>query len=627
MLTSPLCRWGALGLVFVVGCAAGGQSEDDADVTGPDGGQLDAGEIVGSDGGQVDAGNPDAGRVGSVAAPVVDGEPRADHRRPSWVWTLPDGAEAFRVRIDGGAWAELAVDTRWYTAPSDLADGAHRFEVQARDAEGLYGPSGRFDTEVALIARDGDSFWRMHRAMATSPHGHVCAISAHNAYEDGLASAAANLTETLRVVHAAQSAGADLIELDIVEAGGQVLVDHDDTGATARASLADVLDDAALRSGDQILFIEIKETTPTEAFVRALLDIIAARRADYAHDGRHVVLRTFNNRRANLDHARTLLDSPEYVLIRPYVRLSVLFSRAEASRALIDSAAERYDMVEFEYRSPELMRHVAQARSLGLGVNVYTIPSAFGEVFVASMRESIDAVTVDYPIAASRRVVEEDNGQFFLDASGELDSSVSTVASHHTGMAVVPLPVNGAGAPRLAVGGPSDPLVGGRLVFESSAMRAARLYDADARAGEGVFLAAVVRFGTLAIPDATTMSVLAKSNTGGWALELRNPSGSEGTILRFGVYVGGAYHYATAPASALTTSRAHFITCAYDGDGGVRMWIDNDAGPVMVVSTRGGVVNNDVPMMLGADPEDGGAARFYFDGEIQMAMVQAWGAH
>lgn len=623
----------------VAGCAAGGEDDaGQADAASPDAGPTDAGPLdagpldagpldafVPDDGGPSDAGEEDSGAT--VTAPVVDGEPRADHRRPSWVYSVPAGAVGFRVRIDGGAFVDLDVATTVYTAPVDLSDGLHTFGVRARDEEGRYGPEGTFDTTVSPIEREGDLFWRADRVMATSPLGHVAAISAHNAYEDGLASAGANLAETVRILHAAQTAGADLLELDLVDVGGVPRVEHDDTGNPARAALADVLDDALLRAGNQVLFLEIKETTPTEAFVRALLDLLAARRGDYARAGRPVVLRAFHSIRANLDLARTLLDTDEYVLLRPYVRLSVLFSRGAATRALVrDAVTNGYDMVELEYRSADLLTSVSLARSLGLGVNVYTIPATFGEVFVANLRESVDAITVDYPIALSRAVVTDDNAQVFVDVSQQTDATVGAVPYLRTGFPADGLAVNGGGEPLLRIGAESDPLFGARLVFEPAATRSAALYDADALPGEGVFVAVHVRFGTLTLVDGDTMSVLAKTNAGGYGLELFNPTGTAPTVLRFGVYVGGAYRYATIPASALTTTRAHFITCAYDGDGGVRMWVDNDDGAVAIVSATGGITNNDLPVILGADPQ-AGASRYFFDGELQMALVQSWGAH
>lgn len=625
--------------LFFAACATGGSSPDasterDASSNRNDAGPaLDAFVPLPEDGGgaldaSLDAGTmePDSGAL--VGAPLVDGEPRADHRRPSWVWTVPEGAEGFRVRIDDGAWETLDLGTTHYTAPSDLSDGLHRFEVQARDVEGRYGPSGHFETTVELIERPGDWWWRTDRVLATTPLGHPAAISAHNAYSDTLSTAEANRNATLTRLHEAQNQGADLLELDLVDAGdGVPRIAHDDNGNSARARLVDVLDDPQLAVGDQILFLELKETAPTEAFMRALLDLIAERRASYARAGRPIVLRAFESVRASIDLAKTLLESPDYVLIRPYVRLSILFSRNAATPAKIrDAAASGFHMVEFEYRTYRWPAYAALARSLGLGVNVWTVPVSFGEVFVANAREIADAITVDYPIAAARSVVTDDNSLFLVDVSQETDASVTSVNYLRTNRSTFPLPVNGTGQPLLRIGSDSDPLIGGRLVFESSASRSAALYDGDTRPGEGVFLGVLVRFTTLSLADGTTKSIVAKTNSGAWGLELHNPSGTAATILRFGVYVDGSYRYATVPASRLTTTRAHFITAAYDGDGGVRMWIDNDDSGVTVPTTRGGIVNNNVPIRLGADPEEVGA-RYYFDGEIQMAFAQAWGHH
>src|SRR5690606_22069332 len=160
------------------GCAQGGAFDDG----GP--GRADAGprndafvapvEDAGSpdarvveDAGLLDARVVEADSGANIAAPVVDGEPRADHRRPSWIWTVPAGATGFQVRLDGGAAEELDVATTVYTARADLSDGTHTFSVRARDAEGRLGPEGTFETTVALRA----GFWRTDRAVATSPLG------------------------------------------------------------------------------------------------------------------------------------------------------------------------------------------------------------------------------------------------------------------------------------------------------------------------------------------------------------------------------------------------------------------------------------------------------------------------
>ena len=95
------------------------------------------------------------------------------------------------------------------------------------------------------------------------------AISCHNCYTG-------SLTGTVDKLHAAQSDGADLLELDIKDEGGTVYVEHDDTGGTSGPHFSDVLADASLKSGNQILFIELKETNPTVDFVTSVLDQLAA---------------------------------------------------------------------------------------------------------------------------------------------------------------------------------------------------------------------------------------------------------------------------------------------------------------------------------------------------------------
>lgn len=556
---------------------------------------------------------------GGIAAPNVEGHILADYSQPTWLWDTPLGATAFRARVDEGAWLELDLDTTWLTWPEPLDNGLRRFEVAARDSKGRYGPEGLFETEVARIVRSGDNFWHQERVMTTSPLDHPCAISAHNAYADDLLSAEANLSETLSLLHAAQAAGADLLELDVVYAGSKVLVDHNATGATNRASLADVLADEQLSAGNQILFLEIKETEPTEAFIRQLLDIVAT----HARPGRHVALRAFHSVRANLDLAREVLDSREYLLLRPHIRLSVLFSRTQASPAEIAGAANAgYDMVEFDYQTPGLMSSVARARALGLGIGIYTIPVQFGEVFVSNARELVDVVTVDASISESRSVISRANPQFFIDISGQLDDTLASIPYLRVGSEPSALLVNSANAPLLRIGTVDTIFSGGHLVFNSAQTRAAPLYDADALDGRGVLVAVSARLASTTLADGATMSLIAKTEEGGWGLELHNPSGTDPTVLRFGVNVAGTYRYASLPASSLSTDKAYFITGAYDGDGGVRMWIDNDDSGVSVTYATGGILNNDSPVVLGADPGD--PQRYYFDGEIQMALGQSW---
>ena len=121
----------------------------------------------------------------------------------------------------------------------------------------------------------------------------------------------------------------------------------------------------------------------------------------------------------------------------------------------------------------------------------------------------------------------------------------------------------------------------------------------------------------------STMALLNKSDAGGFALELHGEGG--GTVLRFGVRVGADYVYATLDAARLDPGVSYVVTGAYDGDGGVRMWLDNDDAGVAVETVAGGVVTNDTPVVLGADPQGPDERRFFFDGDVQHVQLLRWG--
>jgi hypothetical protein len=99
-------------------------------------------------------------------------------------------------------------------------------------------------------------------------------------------------------------------------------------------------------------------------------------------------------------------------------------------------------------------------------------------------------------------------------------------------------------------------------------------------------------------------------------------------VLRFGVYVDGEYHYATRDIDDLDTDLSHFIVGAYDGNGRVRMWVNNSDLWVSESSViSGGVVLNDSPIVLAADPQGATDTRFHHTGRFQMAMVLKWRDH
>jgi hypothetical protein len=56
----------------------------------------------------------------------------------------------------------------------------------------------------------------------------------------------------------------------------------------------------------------------------------------------------------------------------------------------------------------------------------------------------------------------------------------------------------------------------------------------------------------------------------------------------------------------------------------VNLLVDHSAANTTSSSAEGAITANDVLMQLGADPQDPDAPRFFLEGAIQTALVQAW---
>ena len=89
----------------------------------------------------------------------------------------------------------------------------------------------------------------------------------------------------------------------------------------------------------------------------------------------------------------------------------------------------------------------------------------------------------------------------------------------------------------------------------------------------------------------------------------------------------GGYLYGSVPASLLNTTDSFLLTGAYDGDGGVWLWVNHSSENLTKDQAFGGVGLNNSPVLLGADPQGVGSSRFHFSGKVQQVQVQAWGAH
>ena len=91
------------------------------------------------------------------------------------------------------------------------------------------------------------------RNISKSALGHELAVACHNCY--ALNNEGVNLSQALSYIHQGQSAGADLIEIDLVTNSDSWMVSHH---GLAGPDFADVFADYGFRNGTQIPFIEIK---------------------------------------------------------------------------------------------------------------------------------------------------------------------------------------------------------------------------------------------------------------------------------------------------------------------------------------------------------------------------------
>ncbi len=469
----------------------------------------------------------------------------------------------------------------------------------------------------SLPALAGPYWDGVSRSLPTSPLGNPVALSCHNCYGDTTA-------QTQTQVAMALARDLDLIEFDLtLHADGQVYVEHDDSEA-AHGTFAAALANTALQQSDRLLFLEIKEgySTATASDTLMLGVLRAVRDHGYATAGRPAMLRAFmnsSNRHQHLVRAKNLLALGEFAGIRDHIRFHTLL-QTDIRNGIRATKNLGFHGVEFQYQMPSLFGALMQAKLLGLGVGVYTTPASMGEVFLSALREDVDFITSDYDRAATpktssaRDLVEESTSLVYMNTAQQtaypLAYQRTTSADHLVGES------NGTPALEVLSVTSDEDRVGGSMVFEGA--QSIGTWDADNAAAGGFLVTAVVNFDDLS--SGATRSLLAKSDAGGFALE------QSGSTLRFGVHVGGSYTYATAPLSAFNGTDSYFIVAAYDGDGAVRLWVNNtERTPSASVS--GGVTLNNSPVVIGADPQGATNRRYFFSGKIQQVMVQKWRNH
>lgn len=462
-----------------------------------------------------------------------------------------------------------------------------------------------------------------------TPMGHAMAISAHNAYVEFWWSPSANLNATLDTLTQAINDQADLLELDLVydSLDQAVKVSHQAGGLhLVNARFDDVLASAVLTQATQPLFLELKESQFNADYAVALIENL--RQYGYLRAGRPVYLRSFPAGRSNLIHARDYLQI-NYPELSPYVRFNEIYQTNNDLSALQQQVAEvaalGFDMVEFNYQTPSLGGHIEYAKSLGLGVGLWTIPADMGEVGLTLFRDEVDVLTTDYDLAAARQVVQDDNQLLYVN-SAQTAVTASALTYYRGDETPYSLPLIPPQAPQLFSTQAGQPFFGSVAGFLPGQRQQLSFYDADQGAANGYLVNVLVRFRQLSIPDGETWAIVNKADAGSFAMELHNPSGIIGPQLRYGVHIDGEYRYVTVNASQFSTDRSYYISGAYDGDGSVRLYL-NSKQIGFGNSYTGGVTVNDSPVVLAADPQGPVDTRFHADIEVQMLSIQDWWNH
>jgi hypothetical protein len=231
---------------------------------------------------------------------------------------------------------------------------------------------------------------------------------------------------------------------------------------------------------------------------------------------------------------------------------------------------------------------------------------------------------VDYDLSDCHTVIEEDTGLLYLDL-WDMESD-HELTWYRSSSAPQTISLIGSGRPDVLHTGVGAGLYGASLDFDASDQESVPFYDADNDPDAGYLVAVVAQLNDLDLEFGETRALMNKADDGGFALELLGDLGHP--TLRFGVKVDGAYRYATRDTDDLSEDQSHFIVGAYDGNGRVRLWVNNTSVRVSESSTYStGVEQNDSPVVLGADPEGVSDTRFHLTGRIQMAMVQKWRDH
>lgn len=555
-----------------------------------------------------------------VLAPAVDGERSAGHSRPTWTWAEPDGTSGFRYRIGEGEWTEVDKSVLTYTAELDLDPGEHTFEVQASNAQLAWSLSAPFTTTVRYFGPDEGPWRGTSRAVTTTALGQLAGVVCRDCYatEDTVA---ASILETRRALSAANSGGADVIELPIYSSAGTLLV-GDGPVVGEPAPLAQVLALEGLTNFDSLLMLRVHSANVDEGLLRSLLDLLNGKPRRYAKNGRPLVLALAASQAGAFDTLDTLLAGDDYPFLAHYVRRwadhrDSPWTTVSSAQSDIDNyVAAGLDGVWLPVTQRDLFAPLNYAHDLGLAVGLELVD--FPYAFVAALREDADALLLEPNQVGQAVDLVSDGDRLLYMHPWDTSADVASVPFFLAGETTQTAAVGGVNQPRWATGGPGDPLFGSHLVFNKDAQESLLVDLGDP--GAGVLIAAVVSFDDLDGIGSDTRT-LAGRGVGAWTLELTN------TVIRFGVDSDASWAFGGVASSILREGRSYFIIGTYGGTGDVRFWLDGAGDAGSIVSWGEAVLplsDNGLPTGLGADAESEEAAVDEFVGRIQMLHVQPW---
>lgn len=485
----------------------------------------------------------------------------------------------------------------------------------------------------------------------TTPYGKKHSLGCHNCYVD------LNTQQTINKINAAlcinQAAGCvstEGVSLDITYGNqGTIYVQHDDAPASGNAgSLSSILSYSplinAIKNEGVNLSIEIKEryssASSSTNFMRALLQLLQAQGIPAAQG--QVTVSAFyggsENRHLHLERMWQLIDS-EFPGFANQFRHTLNFSQGAADNTsslqnIIRNYADRHriNSVKFHYQSRNLYGLAMYAKARDLKISVWGMGDSSGDrMLLTAMREDFDSISNDLSQAEKINAIEVQQPLLYLNVAQQTASGANGFVEYRRKPAdpVQTVAINTSNRPGFEnITSLGEDRYGGSLSFTGTGgQQWLPLYDADNVAGGGYLVSAVVNFDDLnGIAEGETRAILSKSESGSFTLDIRREA--DGVLgIRFGVYVDGAYRYARFHETgnfSFNGSDSYFIVGAYDGNGRVRLWVNNRerAGAEDDPRFTGGVIMNEVPVVLGADPQTAPSnPRYFFRGKIQQAQV------